>query len=89
MSPKYKNIKTCQTVLLSVVLYGSEHCHIKRSTKTMGTENTVPSGMFGARREEVAADWRRLRKGELHDLESFTNSIRMTTMVGRSCSLHV
>jgi hypothetical protein len=40
-------------------------------------ENVVLRRIFGPKRDEVTADWRKLHKEELHNLYSSSNIIRM------------
>jgi hypothetical protein len=40
-------------------------------------ENRVLRRIFGSKRDEVTGEWRRLHKGELHDLYSSSNIIRV------------
>jgi len=40
-------------------------------------ENRVLRGTFGAKREEVGGDWRRLHNEELHNLSASPNIIRV------------
>jgi hypothetical protein len=40
-------------------------------------ENRVLRKLFGATREEVAGDWRRLRDAELHDLHCASKTVRV------------
>jgi hypothetical protein len=39
-------------------------------------ENRVLRRIFGPKRDEVTGEWRKLRSGELHNLQSSTDSIR-------------
>jgi hypothetical protein len=41
-------------------------------------ENRVLKKLIGAKRGEMAGDWRRLRNGKLHSLCSPANILRMT-----------
>jgi hypothetical protein len=40
-------------------------------------ENRVLKRIFGPKRDEATGDWRKLHKGELHNLYSSSNIIRM------------
>jgi hypothetical protein len=42
-------------------------------------ENRVLRRLFGSKRDEVTGDWRKLHNGELHNLYSSPNIIRMIT----------
>jgi hypothetical protein len=50
------------------------------------SENKVPRRIFGAKREEVVGGCRRLHNGELHNLYTSPNVIRMITTTIR-CSM--
>jgi hypothetical protein len=41
-------------------------------------KNRVPRKIIGAKRDEMAGDWRRLRNGKLHILYSSANTLKMT-----------
>ena len=43
------------------------------------SENTVSRRIFGPRRDEVTGEWRRLHNGELNDLYSSPNIVRVIT----------
>jgi hypothetical protein len=40
-------------------------------------ENRVLRGIFGAKRDEVTGEWRKLHNGKLHDLYSSPNIVRV------------
>jgi len=40
-------------------------------------ENRVLRGIFGPKKDEITEDWRKLHKGELNDLYSSPNIIRV------------
>jgi hypothetical protein len=71
-----KNIK--KTIILSVVLYGSETCSLAREEHRLRVfENRVLSRIFVPKGDEVTGDWRKLHNEELHKLYSSPNIIRM------------
>jgi hypothetical protein len=51
-------------------------CHIKGMHTLKVFENRVLRGIFGPTRDEVTAEWRKLHKGELHNLYSSRDFIR-------------
>jgi hypothetical protein len=53
-------------------------------------ENRVPRRIFGPKRDEVTAKWRKLRNEELHDLYSLSSIIRMDEdyRMSRACSMN-
>ena len=61
-----KNLKTkmYRTIILRVVLYGSEALSLtaREERKLRVFENMVLSRIFGPRRDDVTGDWRRLHK---------------------------
>jgi len=76
-----KNLKTkiYRTVILPVVLYGSETWSLTlREERKLGVfENMVLRRIFGPRRDEVTGEWRRLHNEELNDLYSSSNIVRV------------
>jgi hypothetical protein len=65
--------------MLPVVLYGCETWSlILRETYRLTVfENRVLGRIFGPKRDEVTGGWRKLHNGELHNLYSSLNIIRM------------
>jgi hypothetical protein len=73
------NINTYRNITLPVVLYGCEtwSLTLNRERKLRAFDNRVLRKIFGPRRDEVRGEWRRLHKGELYDLYSSPNIIRV------------
>ena len=71
LSRKLK-IKIYRTIILPVVLYGCEAwlLTLREERKLRVFENMVLRRIFGARRDEVTGEWRRLHNEELSDLYS-------------------
>jgi hypothetical protein len=65
-----------RTVILPVVLYGNETLSLtlREEHRLRVFQNKVPKKIFGATREEITGDWRKLRN-ELHGLYSSPNII--------------
>jgi hypothetical protein len=73
-------VKLFKTIILPVVLYGSKTWPItlrEQHHRLRVFENRVLRGIFGPKRDEVTGDWRELHRGELHDLYSSPDIIRM------------
>jgi len=66
-------------MILPVVLYGCEawSLTLREERKLRVFENMVLRRIFGSRREEVTAEWRRLHNEELNDLYSSHNIVRV------------
>jgi hypothetical protein len=62
------------------VLYGCETWYftLREERRLKVFENRVLSGIFGARRDEVTGDWRKLHNEELNDLYCSPNIFWMT-----------
>ena len=77
----FKNlkIKIYRTIILPVVLYGSETWSLtmREERKLRVFENMVLRRIFGPRRDEVTGEWRRLRNEELNDLYISPNIMRV------------
>jgi len=71
--------RTCGTIILPVVLYGCKiwSLTLREVHRMRLYENRVLRRIFGPNRDEVAGEWRKLRKEELNDLYSSPNIIRM------------
>ena len=79
LSKKFKvNRPTYKTIILPVVLYGCETWSLKlREEHTLRVfENKVLRKIFGAKRDEIIGEWRKLHNAELHTLYSSPNIIR-------------
>ncbi|KAJ4431742.1 hypothetical protein ANN_20345 [Periplaneta americana] len=75
-----KNLKVriYKTVILPVVLYGCETwtLTLREEQRLRVFENTVLRKIFGAKRDEVTGEWRKLHNTELHALYSSPDIIR-------------
>ncbi|KAJ4436759.1 hypothetical protein ANN_16891 [Periplaneta americana] len=75
-----KNLKVIiyKTVILPVLLYGCETwtLTLREEHRLRVFENKVLRKIFGAKRDEVTGEWRRLRNAELHALYSSPDIIR-------------
>ncbi|KAJ4443480.1 hypothetical protein ANN_05152 [Periplaneta americana] len=75
-----KNLKVriYETVILSVVLYGCETwtLTLREEHRLRVFENKVLRKIFGAKRDEVTGEWRKLHNTELHALYSSPDIIR-------------
>jgi len=76
---KHIKIKMYRTVILYVVLYGCEtwSLTLTEERRLRVFENRVLGRVFGPKRYEVTGEWRRLNNGELNDLYSSPNIIRL------------
>jgi hypothetical protein len=70
--------KICRTVILQVVLYGSEtwSLTLREEHRLRVFENRVLRRIFGPKREEDVS-WRKLHDDELHSLYSSPNIVRV------------
>ncbi|KAJ4431757.1 hypothetical protein ANN_20362, partial [Periplaneta americana] len=75
-----KNLKVriYKTVILPVVLYGCETwtLTLREEHRLRVLENKVLKKIFGAKRDEVTGEWRKLHNAELHALYSSPDIIR-------------
>ncbi|KAJ4438940.1 hypothetical protein ANN_14894 [Periplaneta americana] len=75
-----KNLKVriYKTVILPVVLYGCETwtLNLREEQRLRVFENKVLRKIFGAKRDEVTGEWRKLHNTELHALYSSRDIIR-------------
>ena len=69
LSKKLK-VKTYKTIILSVVLYGCEtwSLTLREEHRLRVFENKVLMKRFGAKRDEITGEWRKLHNVELHSL---------------------
>jgi hypothetical protein len=83
--PKNIKIRIYKTIILPVVLYGSETLSLtlREEHRLRVFENTVLR-IFGPKRDEVTGGWRKLYNEELHDLY-FSLSINRIVN-SRACS---
>jgi hypothetical protein len=67
-----------KTIILPVVLYGCEtwSLTLREEHRLRVSENGVLRRIFGAKRDEVTGEWRKLHNEELHILYSSPNIIR-------------
>ena len=67
---KNLEIKIYRTIILSVVLYGCETwlLTLREERRLRVFENRVLRRIFGAERDEVTGEWRKLHNKELNDL---------------------
>ena len=77
LSKKLK-VRIYKTVILPVVLYGCETwtLTLREEQRLRVFENKVLRKIFGAKRDEVTGEWRKLHNTELHALYSSPNIIR-------------
>jgi len=76
---KNLNIKIYRTIILSVVLYGCEtwSLTLREERGLMLVENRVLRRIFGPKRDVVTGEWRKQHNGELNDLYSSSNIVRV------------
>jgi hypothetical protein len=72
-------IKIYKTIVSPVVLYGCEtwSLMLKEEHRLRVFENRVLRRIFGPKRDEVTAGWRKLHNEELHGLHSSPSIIRV------------
>jgi hypothetical protein len=63
-------IKTCRTIILPVVLFGSEtwSLTLREECRLRVFDNRVLRRIFGPRRDKVTGKWRKLHNEELNNL---------------------
>ena len=71
-------VKTYKTIILPVVSYGCETwtLTLREEHRLTVFENKVLRKIFGAKRDEITGEWRKLCNAELHALYSPPNIIR-------------
>jgi len=76
---KNLKIKIYRTIILPVVLYGSEtwSLTLRKERRLRLFENRALRRIFGPKRDEVAVKWRKLQNKELNDLYSSPNIVRV------------
>ena len=64
---------------MPVVLYGCEtwSLTLREESRLRSFENMVLRRIFGPRKDEVTGEWRKLHNGELNDLYSSPNIVRV------------
>ncbi|KAJ4425766.1 hypothetical protein ANN_27389 [Periplaneta americana] len=75
---KCLKVRIYKTVILPVVLYGCETwtLTLREEQRLRVFENTVLRKIFGAKRDEVTGEWRKLHNTELHALYTSPDIIR-------------
>jgi hypothetical protein len=63
-----RNVRICKTIILPVVLYGCETWYLTLRQENM-FDNIIFWRIFGPKCQEVTAGWRKLDKGELHNVQ--------------------
>jgi hypothetical protein len=78
LSKNFK-IKIYRTIILPVVLYGCEtwSLTLREERRLKVFDNRVLRGLFGAKRDEVTGECRKLHNEELNDLYSLPNNVRV------------
>jgi inactivated superfamily I helicase len=73
-----------KTIILPVVLYGYEtwSLTLRKEHRLRVFENRALMRIFGLKRDEVTAGWRKLPNEELHNLYSYPNIIRIISQGG-------
>ena len=63
-------VKTYETIILPVVLYGCEtwSLTLREEHRLRVFENKVLRKIFGAKKDEITVEWRKLHNAELHSL---------------------
>jgi len=76
---KYLKIKIYRIIILPVVLYGWENWSLtlREERRLWVFENRVMRRIFGHRWDEVTGEWSKLHNGELNDLYSSSNIVRV------------
>jgi hypothetical protein len=76
---KNVKIRIYKTIILPVVLYGSEtwSLTLREEHRLRVFENRVLRRIFGPKRDEVTGEWRKLHNDELRDLYSSPSIIRI------------
>jgi hypothetical protein len=79
MLSKNLKIRIYKTIILPAVLYGCEiwSLTLREEHKLRVFENWVLRRIFGAKRDEVTGEWRKLHNEELHDFYSSPSIIRI------------
>ena len=81
LSKKLK-VNTYKTIILPVVLYGCEtwSLTLREEHRLRVFENKVLRKIFGAKRDEITEEWRKLHNAELHALYSSSNIIKIKSV---------
>ena len=72
-------IKIYRTIILPVVLYGCEtwSLTLREERRLRVFENRVLRGIFGAKRDEVTVEWKKLHNEELNNLYCSPSIVRV------------
>jgi len=75
----FKGLRYARTIILSVVLCGCETWSptLREECRLRVFDNRVWRRIFGPKRDEVTREWRKLHNGELTDLYSSPNIVRV------------
>ena len=93
LSKKLK-VNIYRTIILPVVFYDCEIWSImlREELRLRVFKNKVLRKIFGAKRDEITGEWRKIHNAGLHALYSSPNIIRNvkieTTEMGRTCSTY-
>ena len=81
-----KKVNTYKTIILPVVLYGCEtwSLALREEHRLRVFENKVLRKIFGAKRNKITGEWRKLHNAELRALYSSPNIIRNLKLRRRS-----
>jgi hypothetical protein len=88
---KNLKIRIYRTIILPVVLYGSEtwSLTLKEERRLRVFENRVLRKIFGPKRDEVTGEWRKLHNEELNGLHSLPNIVRVIKSIRLRWAGHV
>ena len=88
---KKLKIKIYKTVILPVILYGSEtwSLTLREEHNLMVFENRVLRRIFGPKRDEVTGEWGKLHNEELNDLYSSPNIVWVIKSRGKRWVVHI
>ena len=87
-------IKTYKTIISPAVLYGCDTWSVtlREDHRLKVFENKVLRKIFGAKKDEITGEWRKLHNDELHALYSSPNIVRSlktkSTKMGRTRSTY-
>jgi hypothetical protein len=78
LSSRNVKVKMYKTIILPVVLYVCEtwSLTLREEHRLRVFENRVLRRLFGPKRDEVTAEWRKMHNGEIHNLYSSPDIIR-------------
>jgi hypothetical protein len=88
---KSLKIKIYRTVIFSVVLYRCDtwSLTLREESRLRVFENRVLGKIFGPKRDEVTAEWRKLHNEELHDLYSSSIIFRVKKSISMRLTGHI